>query len=54
MRRRSMSRGRALSLAKPGATSGLKDSVQANKGVRLADIAQRKRSKQARRGEGDR
>ena len=54
MRRRSMSRGRSLSLAPPAKKSGLKDSQQANKSIRLGDMAQRKANKKARKGEGDR
>lgn len=48
---RSMSRGRALS-AKPG--KGLKDATQQNKAVQMSDKAMFKRSKMARKGEGDR
>ena len=46
-----MSRGRALS-AKPG--KGLKDATQQNKAVQMSDKAMFKRSKMARKGEGDR
>jgi nucleolar GTP-binding protein len=51
---RSMSRGRALSVAAPALNSGLKDASQRNKAQKLADRAQRLRNKQARAGEGDR
>jgi nucleolar GTP-binding protein len=49
-----MSRGRSLSLAAPGKNSGLKDALQVNRSIRMADMAQRKNSKNARKGEGDR
>lgn len=45
---RSMSRGRALSLAPPSPASGLKDSVQKNKAVKMADRAQRLMNKAVR------
>ena len=51
---RSMSRGRALSLALPEKGMGVKDVVQRNKAIKMADKAQRKRGKEARKGEGDR
>lgn len=51
---RSMSRGRALSTAEPGAGKGIRDASQRNKAVKISDKAMRKRGKQARRGEGDR
>lgn len=51
---RSMSRGRALSLADPSPNKGLKDAVAANKGIKMADKAQRIRNKFARIGEADR
>lgn len=51
---RSMSRGRALSLAPPEKGRSLKDSVQRNKAIKLADKAQFKMGKEARKGEGDR
>ena len=51
---RSLSRGRSVSLAKPARGSGLKDVAQRNRAMRLADRHQRRRNKQARRGEGDR
>jgi nucleolar GTP-binding protein len=51
---RSMSRGRALSLAEPNPSSGLKDATQKNKGIKMADKAQRIRNKMARIGEADR
>ncbi|KAK9828216.1 hypothetical protein WJX74_003764 [Apatococcus lobatus] len=51
---RSMSRGRALSIAEPGAGKGFRDASQRNKAVKISDKAMRKRGKQARRGEGDR
>lgn len=51
---RSMSRGRALSLAEPSPNTGLKDAGQKNKGIKMADKAQRIRNKMARIGEADR
>lgn len=51
---RSMSRGRALSVAEPRSGSGLKDSAQVNKAVKLADKSQYKRNKMAKAGEADR
>ena len=44
-----MSRGRALSVAKPKAGSGLKDETQRNKAVKMADRQQRKAGKEARK-----
>ena len=49
-----MSRGRSASLAQVKAGSGLKDAVQRNKAVKMADKQQRRAGKAARRGEGDR
>ncbi len=49
-----MSRGRALSLAKPGSGSGLKDAKQQNAAIRIADRMQKRAGKMARKGEGDR
>ena len=49
---RSMSRGRALSLGPGG--KGLKDGTQGNKAIKMADRAQRRMGKLARRGEADR
>lgn len=51
---RSMSRGRSLSTAAPGPKSGLKDAAAANRAIKMADKAQRKRNKQAKQGEADR
>lgn len=51
---RSMSRGRALSLAAPDGGKGLKDAVQRNKSIKMGDRAQRRIGKQARKGEADR
>ncbi len=51
VRRRSMSRGRALSTA---TGKGLKDALQQNKAIRLSDNATFKRGKMARKGEADR
>ncbi|KAL6785757.1 NGB1 [Auxenochlorella protothecoides x Auxenochlorella symbiontica] len=51
---RSMSRGRSMSLAAPGAKSGLKDSAQQNRGIKMADKAQIRMGRMARKGEGDR
>ncbi|GMH35312.1 hypothetical protein BSKO_03180 [Bryopsis sp. KO-2023] len=53
-RSRSMSRGRSLSLAKPKAGSGVKDSAQLNKAVKMGDVAQQLRNKDAKKGEADR
>ena len=50
---RSLSRGRSASVA-GRAGGGLRDAAQANKATRTADRAQRKNSKMARKGEGDR
>ena len=52
--RRSMSRGRSLSTAAPKEGAGLKDAAQVNKSIKMADRAQRKSNKLARKGEGDR
>ena len=46
---RSMSRGRALSVAKPAAGSGLKDAAQRNAAVKAGDRAQRRSGKMARK-----
>ncbi|KAL4439792.1 hypothetical protein ABPG75_002793 [Micractinium tetrahymenae] len=51
---RSMSRGRALSLAPADATKGLKDATQRNKAIKMADKAQWKLGKAAKKGEADR
>lgn len=51
---RSMSRGRALSLASPSSRSGLRDATQGNKAIKLADKAQRRMNKMAKVGEADR
>lgn len=51
---RSMSRGRALSVVKPMAGSGLKDAKQRNAAIKIADRMQRRAGKMARKGEGDR
>ena len=51
---RSMSRGRALSTAKPIEGSGLKNMAQKNKAIKMGDRAQRRMGKMARRGEADR
>ncbi|GLI62245.1 hypothetical protein VaNZ11_004840 [Volvox africanus] len=51
---RSMSRGRSLSLAEPRPGSGLKDVAQRNKGIKMADRAQRRMNKMAKVGESDR
>ena len=40
-----MSRGRALSVAEPRQGSGLKDSAQKNKAVKMGDRAQRRAGK---------
>jgi hypothetical protein len=44
-----MSRGRALSVAKPAAGSGLKDAAQRNAAVKAGDRAQRRSGKMARK-----
>lgn len=44
-----MSRGRALSVAKPAAGSGLKDAKQRNAAIKAADRAQRRMGKMARK-----
>ncbi|PSC69229.1 Nucleolar GTP-binding 1 [Micractinium conductrix] len=49
---RSMSRGRALSTASPG--RGLKDTAQSNKAIKMADKAQWKLGRGAKKGEADR
>lgn len=49
---RSMSRGRALSVAKPAAGSGLKDAAQRNAAVKAGDRAQRRSGKMARKVRG--
>lgn len=51
---RSMSRGRALSLASPKASSGIKDSTMRNKALKMADRSQRRMNKMAKAGEADR
>ncbi|KAG7672340.1 hypothetical protein Ndes2437B_g02294 [Nannochloris sp. 'desiccata'] len=51
---RSMSRGRALSLAPADARKGIKDDVQHNKAIKMADKAQVKMGRMARKGEADR
>lgn len=51
---RSMSRGRALSLAPPEAGKGFKDASQRNKAIKMADKAQFKMGREARKGEADR
>eukprot|EP00884_Botryococcus_braunii_P011877 jgi/Botrbrau1/20690/Bobra.0058s0020.1 len=51
---RGLSRGRSQSMKPPGEGKGLKDVVQANKAIKMADRAQRRSGKMARRGEGDR
>ena len=51
---RSMSRGRALSLAEPEPGKGIKDSAQRNRAIKMADKAQIKMGRQARKGEADR
>lgn len=51
---RSMSRGRALSLAAPDAGKGFKDVSQRNKAIKMADQAQLKMGREARKGEADR
>lgn len=51
---RSMSRGRALSMAAPEAGKGVKDVVQANKAIKMADKAQVRMGRMARKGEADR
>jgi nucleolar GTP-binding protein len=49
-----MSRGRALSVAKPTEGQGLKDAAQRNKAIKMGDRAQRRMGKAARKGEADR
>lgn len=51
---RSMSRGRSLSLAAPKPGSGVKDMVMRNKGIKMADRAQRRMNILAKIGEADR
>jgi len=51
---RSMSRGRALSMAPPQAGKGMKDAVQRNRAIKMGDNAQFKMGKMARKGEADR
>ncbi|BDA46889.1 Nucleolar GTP-binding protein 1 [Coccomyxa sp. Obi] len=51
---RSMSRGRALSTAKPIEGTGLKNEEQHNKAIKIHDKMQRRMGKAARRGEADR
>lgn len=51
---RSLSRGRTASLVKPATGSGLKDIRQRNKAMKIGDRSQRRKNKQARKGEGDR
>ncbi|PRW33236.1 nucleolar GTP-binding isoform A [Chlorella sorokiniana] len=51
---RSMSRGRALSMAAPEQSKGLKDAVQRNKAIKMADKAQWKLGRAAKKGEADR
>ncbi|KAI3431856.1 hypothetical protein D9Q98_010608 [Chlorella vulgaris] len=51
---RSMSRGRALSMAAPEANKGLRDATQRNKAIKMADKAQWYAGMQAKKGEGDR
>ena len=51
---RSMSRGRSLSLAAPQPGSGVKDVAMRNRGIKMADRAQRKMNIMARIGEADR
>lgn len=51
---RSMSRGRALSMAAPQAGKGMKDAVQRNRAIKMGDKAQFKMGKMARKGEADR
>ena len=46
-----MSRGRALSVAKPAAGSGLKDAAQRNAAVKAGDRAQRRSGKMGAQGE---
>lgn len=53
-RGRSMSRGRTLSLVDPKAGSGVKDSMQLNRAIKMGDAAQKFRNKAAKKGEGDR
>lgn len=49
-----MSRGRALSLAKPAEGAGLKNAEQRNKAIKMGDKAQFRMGKAARKGEADR
>ena len=51
---RSMSRGRSLSLAEPKPGSGVKDMTMRNKGIKMADRAQRRMNILAKIGEADR
>ncbi|EFJ51403.1 hypothetical protein VOLCADRAFT_57006 [Volvox carteri f. nagariensis] len=51
---RCMSRGRSQSLAEPRPGSGVKDVAQRNKGIKMADRAQRRMNKMAKVGESDR
>jgi nucleolar GTP-binding protein len=51
---RSMSRGRSLSLAAPKPGSGVKDVTMRNKGIKMADRAQRRMNILAKIGEADR
>lgn len=51
---RSMSRGRTASLAAPRSGSGLRDAEAANRAIKMADRAQRRRNKMAKIGEADR
>lgn len=46
--------GRAVSMKPPGKGEGIKDLVQKQKAVKLADKAQKLRNRMARAGEGDR
>ena len=52
--RRSMSRGRSLSVADPRPGSGVKDAVMRNKAIKMADKAQWRMNKMAKIGEADR
>ena len=51
---RSMSRGRALSTAKPIKGQGLKNEAQHNKAIKMHDKMQKRMGKAARKGEADR
>ncbi|KAK9918943.1 hypothetical protein WJX75_008237 [Coccomyxa subellipsoidea] len=51
---RSMSRGRALSTAKPIEGQGLKNEAQHNKAIKMHDKMQKRMGKAARKGEADR